>query len=74
MNKTLTKYTIYSIYNNGRHIEEHIMLVTSDADKAIEWAKAIADRDKLELNRLQHSVEIRFNEDFEAGTYELLNY
>lgn len=68
------KYTVYAIVNNGRHIKETIILESDNIEQAKEAARNTAARDKLETNPAAHSVEIRYNEDFERGSYETIEF
>ena len=67
-------YTVYSIVNSNGLINEDIMLETEDIEKAKEQAKRIANYNELEKNPSDHSVEIRFNENYDAGTYETVEF
>ncbi len=67
-------YTVYSIVNKNGFISENILLETEEVEKAREMARNISAYDKLEPNPAEHSVEIRFNEDFDRGNYETIDF
>lgn len=69
------KYTVYStVWENGMIMQEDIMLETENAEEAKKCARDIAARDQLEQHPERFTVEIRYNEDFERGTYEALDF
>lgn len=68
------KYTVYAIVNKNGLVNEYILSETDDKAKAIETAKKHANYDKLEPHPEEHTVEIRYNENFENGTYEVLDF
>lgn len=67
-------YTVYSIVNNNGLINEDIMLETEDIEKAKEQAKRISNYNELEKNPSDHSVEIRYNENYDAGTFDTVEF
>lgn len=68
------KYTVYAIVNKNGLINEDVVIETDDIKIAKYEAKRVAKYDRLEPNPAEHSVEIRFNEDYEHGTYETVRF
>lgn len=67
-------YRVYSTVNNNGLINEDILLETDDKQEAINQAREAKAYNKLELKPEKHNVEIRFNENFETGTYETIDF
>lgn len=65
----MTLYNVYSIYDDGSMIEENLVYSTYDEYEAKRRAEIIEEYNKLEKHPEYHKVEIRFDEDFNLGTY-----
>lgn len=68
------EYKVIETYTDGNLYEDRELLVTEDAQKAQEYAREQAKKDGQLKNAHNFSIEIRFNENEEIGSYETLDY
>lgn len=68
------EYKVIETYTDGNLYEDRELLVTEDAQKAQEYAREQAKKDGQLKNAHNFSIEIRFNENEEIGSYETLDF